>query len=74
MKYVVNIVVSAAALGVAAWAIPGIQLHGGSDASKAGTLLAVALIFGIINAVLKPIIHTLGCVFYVLTPRLAALG
>jgi putative membrane protein len=73
MKYVVRIVVSAAALGVAAWAVPGIQLHGGSDASKAGTLLAVALIFGIINAVLKPIIHTLGCAFYVLTLGLAAL-
>jgi hypothetical protein len=36
MKYLVRIVVSAAALGVAAWAVPGIQLHGGSDASKAG--------------------------------------
>jgi putative membrane protein len=44
-----------------------------SDASKAGTLLAVALIFGIINAILKPIIHTLGCAFYVLTLGLAAL-
>jgi putative membrane protein len=73
MKYVIRVVVSAAALGVAAWVVPGIQLHGGSDASKAGTLLAVALIFGIINAVLKPIIHVLGCAFYVLTLGLAAL-
>lgn len=73
MKYVIRVVVSAAALGVAAWAVPGIQLHGGSDASKVGTLLAVALIFGIINAVLKPVIHMIGCAFYVLTLGLAAL-
>jgi putative membrane protein len=39
----------------------------------AGTLLAVALIFGIINAVLKPLIHVIGCAFYVLTLGLAAL-
>jgi hypothetical protein len=55
------------------WAGPGIQVSAASDASKAGTLLAVALIFGIINAILKPIIHTLGCAFYVLTLGLAAL-
>jgi putative membrane protein len=73
MKHVIGVIVSAAALGVAAWAIPGIQVSGHSDASKAGTLLVVALIFGIINTVLKPIIKTVGCAFYVLTLGLAAL-
>jgi putative membrane protein len=73
MKHVIGVIVSAAALGVAAWAIPGIQVSGHSDASKAGTLLVVALIFGIINTVLKPIIKTLGCAFYLLTLGLAAL-
>jgi len=73
MKHVIGIIVSAAALGVAAWAVPGIVVAGHSDASKAGTLLVVALIFGIINTVLKPIIKTVGCAFYVLTLGLAAL-
>lgn len=73
MKHVIGIVVSAAALGVAAWAIPGIVVSGHSNASKAGTLIVVALIFGVINAVLKPIIKTIGCAFYVLTLGLAAL-
>lgn len=73
MKYVIGIIVSAAALGVAAWAIPGIEVSGHSSASKAGTLIVVALIFGVINAVLKPIIKTIGCAFYVLTLGLAAL-
>jgi putative membrane protein len=73
VKYVVRVVVSAAALAVATWAVPGIHLLAGSDASKAGTLVVVALIFGVINTVLKPVIHVIGCAFYVLTLGLAAI-
>ena len=73
MKILIGIIVSAAALGVAAWAVPGIVVTGHSDASKAGTLLAVAIIFGVINAFLKPVIKTVGCAFYVLTLGLVAL-
>ena len=73
MKILIGIIVSAAALGVAAWVVPGIVLAGHSDTSKAETLLIVALIFGVINTVLKPIIKTVGCAFYVLTLGLVAL-
>jgi putative membrane protein len=73
MKILVGIIVSAAALGVAAWVVPGIVVTGHSDASKAETLLAVAVIFGVINAVLKPVIKTVGCAFYVLTLGLVAI-
>jgi putative membrane protein len=73
MKHVIGTIVSAVALAVAAWAVPGIQVSGHGDAVRAGTLVAVALIFGIINAVLKPLIKTFGCAFYVLTLGLAAL-
>ncbi len=73
MKHVIGVIVSAAALGVAAWVVPGILVAGHSDVSKAETLLIVALIFGVINTVLKPIIKTVGCAFYVLTLGLAAL-
>ena len=65
--------VSAAALGVATWAVSGITLPAASGWSKAGTLLVVALIFGIINATLKPLIKVVGCAFYVLTLGLVAL-
>ncbi len=65
--------VSAAALGVATAAVPGIELLAGSGWSKVGTLLAVALIFGVINATLKPLIKVIGCAFYVLTLGFAAL-
>ena len=73
MRFLIRMLVSAAALGVATWVVPGIELTTGSVLKKAGTLIVVALIFGIINATLKPLIKTFGCAFYILTLGLAAL-
>jgi putative membrane protein len=73
MKLLLRILIPAAALWVAHLLISGIQLRGGSDLSKVGTLILVALIFGVVNAVLKPIIKTVGCLFYVLTLGLIGL-
>ena len=73
MRFLLQVVVSAAALAVATAVVPGIELLAGSDWSKVGTLVAVAAIFGVINAVLKPLIKVIGCAFYVLTLGLAAL-
>ena len=41
--------------------------------AKVETLLIVAVIFGVINILLKPIIKTVGCAFYVLTLGLVAI-
>jgi putative membrane protein len=73
MYLLIRAVMTAAALAVATWLVPGIELTSGSTASKVGTLLAVAVIFGVINAILKPIVKTVGCLFYVLTLGLIAL-
>ena len=73
MRFLVRVLVSAAALGVATAAIPGIELLAGSGWSRVGTLLAVAVIFGLINAFLKPLIKVVGCAFYVITLGLVAL-
>ena len=73
MKHVIGIVVSAVALAVATWIVPGILLFGGNTGEKALTLVVLALIFGVINTILKPIIKTIGCAFYVLTLGLFAL-
>ena len=73
MRFLLRVVVSAAALAVATAVLPGIQLTAGSTISKVLTLIAVALIFGVINAFLKPIIKTIGCLFYILTLGLVAL-
>src|ERR1700735_3908188 len=73
MKVVVHVLITAAALFVATAVGPGIQLLAASTVSKVITLVVVALIFGIVNAVLKPIIKTIGCLFYVLTLGLIGL-
>ena len=73
MRFVLRVLVSAAALGVATWAVSGIELLAGNGWTRVGTLLAVALIFGLINATLKPLIKVVGCAFYVLTLGLIAL-
>jgi putative membrane protein len=73
MRFLLRVLVSAAALGVATWAVSGIELLAGSGWTRVGTLVAVALIFGLINATLKPLIKVVGCAFYVLTLGLAAL-
>jgi putative membrane protein len=73
LRIVIAIVVAMAALGVAAWLVPGIVLSGHNTTAKAETLLIVALVFGVINAVLKPVIKTIGCAFYVLTLGLVAI-
>jgi putative membrane protein len=73
MRFLLRVLVSAAALGAATWAVSGIELLAGSGWTRVGTLLAVALIFGLINATLKPLIKVVGCAFYVLTLGLVAL-
>lgn len=73
MHALIRVVATAAALAVATAFVPGIELRAGSTVSKVATLVAVALIFGVVNAVLKPLIKTVGCMFYVLTLGLAAL-
>lgn len=67
MKLVLHILVVAAALAVAHVVVSGIELQGGSTWKKAATLIVVALIFGVANAVIKPIVKTVGCALYMLT-------
>ncbi len=73
MKLLIRVLASAVALFVATAVVPGIELRAGTTLDKVTTLVVVALIFGVINAVLKPIVKTIGCLFYVLTLGLFAL-
>src|SRR5580698_9102313 len=73
LRIVVAILVAMAALALAAWLVPGIVLSGHNTTAKAETLLILALVFGVINAVLKPVIKAVGCAFYVLTLGLVAI-
>jgi putative membrane protein len=67
MRVVFRVLITAVALFVATQVVPGIQLHAHTTLSKIATLLVVALIFGVANVVIKPIVQALGCVFYILT-------
>jgi putative membrane protein len=73
IRFLLRVLVSAAALGVATWVVSGITLTTASVWSKIGTLVAVALIFGLVNATLKPLAKVVGCAFYILTLGLGAL-
>jgi putative membrane protein len=73
MRVLIRLVASAVALAVATAVVPGIELQAASLTSKVLTLIAVALIFGVVNAILKPIVKIVGCAFYVLTLGLIAL-
>jgi len=53
--------------------VPGIELRTGSTVSKVLTLIVVALIVGLVNAVIKPIVKIIGCLFYLLTLGLIGL-
>ncbi|WBB78191.1 phage holin family protein [Micromonospora sp. WMMD882] len=73
MGFLIRLVTSAVALWVATLVVPGVDVGGRSGTGTVLTLLAVALIFGVVNAVLKPVIQVVGCVFYLLTLGLFAL-
>lgn len=66
MSIIIRVLINAVALW-AATLLPGITLGGATALEKIGTLLAVAVIFGVINGVLKPMIKVVGCGFYIAT-------
>ncbi|MEV4724165.1 phage holin family protein [Micromonospora humida] len=73
MGFLIRLVITAIALWVTTLIVPGVDVSGRNGANTAFTLLLVALIFGVVNAVLKPVIKVVGCVFYLLTLGLFAL-
>lgn len=52
---IVRLLINAAALAVATFLLSGISLRADSTTSQVITLLIVALIFGVLNAAIKPI-------------------
>ncbi|QDP94653.1 phage holin family protein [Microlunatus elymi] len=55
MRWLLRLLVNAAALALATWLLSGITLTGATDTDKVLMMLAVALIFGIVNAIVKPL-------------------
>jgi putative membrane protein len=67
MGFLIRLVVNAIALGAAAWLIDGIRVGGADDGDRALTLVVVALIFGLVNAFIAPVVKLLSLPFIVLT-------
>jgi len=67
VKFVVWVLANALALGAAVWLLDGITLDGDTDRDKILTLLGVALIFGVINAIIRPVVKLLSLPFIILT-------
>lgn len=67
-NFIVRVLINALALSAAAWIVDGIQL----SADYAGVLV-VALIFGVLNAVLKPVLTLLSLPFILISLGLFAL-
>ena len=55
MTTIIRLLVNAAALAVATWLLSGISLHDSTMGRKVLTLLIVALVFGVLNALVKPV-------------------
>jgi putative membrane protein len=73
MGILIRLAISALALWITTVIVPGITLSTDSIGEAVLTLVVVAVIFGVVNAVLRPIIKTVGCAFYVLTLGLVAI-
>ncbi|KFG02213.1 phage holin family protein [Streptomyces europaeiscabiei] len=67
MNFLVKTIANAGALAVAVWLIDKITLTGDSTGKEVGTLLLVALVFGLVNAVVKPLVKLLTLPLFILT-------
>jgi putative membrane protein len=67
MTLIVRLIVNAIALAVATWLLDGITLLGDTDKDKALTLIIVAVIFGVVNAIVRPIVKLLTFPLILLT-------
>ncbi|HEV7146941.1 MAG TPA: phage holin family protein [Pedococcus sp.] len=67
MRFLIKIAVNAVALWAAAWLIPGISFGGGKFGSTFATVLLVALVFGVVNTFVRPIVKLLSFPFIILT-------
>jgi putative membrane protein len=72
MGILLRLAASAAAVWLATLILPGIDVTAETTAGTIGTYVAIAVLFGVVNAVLRPIIKMVGCGLYVVTLGLIA--
>ncbi|CAL9533109.1 hypothetical protein SUDANB1_04061 [Streptomyces sp. enrichment culture] len=67
MNFVVKTIANAGALAVAVWLLDKITLTGDSTGKKISTLIVVALLFGLVNFLVKPLVKLLSLPLLILT-------
>ena len=67
MRFIVRILAGAVALAAAAWLIDGISVGPGTTSERIVTLLLVAIIFGLVNAIVRPIARLISLPLLILT-------
>lgn len=67
MTFVTRVLANAVALAVAAWLFDGIRVRGGDTTRQVLTVLGVAVVFGVVNAVVAPVVKLLSLPFIIVT-------
>jgi len=68
MNFLLRVIINAVAIWLATLFLSGLEVVGGGDTTTTVIVfLVVALVFGIVNAVVKPIVKLLALPLYVLT-------
>ncbi len=68
MGFVLRVLINGVALWFAQILLSGMSIVGaGSTGGKVGVILLVALVFGIVNAIVKPIVQVVSIPLYILT-------
>jgi putative membrane protein len=63
-KFLIRWGITAAAVAVAAWIVPGISVD---EPHRVWTVILVALVLGLVNAFIRPLLSVLSCGLIVLT-------
>ena len=74
-KFVVRVIINALALWVASWILPGMDIHGSAAADAVGNemvgtvlgYLFIGLVFGLVNAIVRPVVSFLSIPVTILT-------
>ncbi|WP_433890828.1 phage holin family protein [Streptomyces sp. CA-111067] len=72
-NFLVKTLANAGALAVATWILKDITLTGHNKAHEVLTLILVALVFGVVNWLVKPIVKVLSFPLFILTLGLITL-
>lgn len=72
-NFIVKTLANAGALAVAVWLIKDITLTGDNTWHKVLTLILVALVFGVVNWLVKPVVKVLSFPLFILTLGLITL-